>query len=190
MFKLKMSDKRSRRAITPIIATVLIIAVTLVAGVAIAGYVFGLFGAGTQTAQVQVLSTSVPSGVIAVKGWAYNGTNPTLGTVGIAIFCNNDSPDHAPASNGTVATLRFTNKGVVNTKVIGIALTFGGVTYAASFSGTAPQTGCTIASSGSLTMHLTRVSVATGVSVTAGGQFVGTITLSTGAQIPFTGAFL
>ena len=64
MFKLKMSDKRSRRAITPIIATVLIIAVTLVAGVAIAGYVFGLFGAGTQTAQVQVLSTSIPSGVI------------------------------------------------------------------------------------------------------------------------------
>ena len=188
MFKLKMSDKRSRRAITPIIATVLIIAVTLVAGVAIAGYVFGLFGAGTQTAQVQVLSTAVPSAVVAVNGYARNVTSPGSGVVGLAIYCTADG-DHFSGNGSNVATLRFTNKGVVNTKVIGIALTFGGVTYAASFSGTYPQTGCTIASSGSITMYLTRVSVATGVAVTAGGQFVGTITLSTGAQIPFTGAF-
>jgi flagellin-like protein len=177
----------STRAITPIIATVLIIAVTLVAGVAIAGYVFGLFGAGTQTAQVQILSTSVPSGVVAANGVARNGTDVSP-SVGIAIFCFSDAL-HPATQNGTVATLQFTNKGVANTKVIGITFTFGGVTYAASFSGTYPQTGCNLASAGTLTMYLTRVSVATGVSVTAGGQFVGSITLSTGAQIPFTGAF-
>jgi len=41
-----------RGGISPVLATVLLIAITLIASVAIAGFVFGLFGTFTSTAQV------------------------------------------------------------------------------------------------------------------------------------------
>src|SRR5438309_8345115 len=50
-----------RRAISPIVATVLIVAVTLVASVAIAGFVFGVFGTSTNSAQVAVTAASLRS---------------------------------------------------------------------------------------------------------------------------------
>ena len=139
-------------------------------------------------AQVRVLNVAIPSGVVAAKGWAYNGTNPSAGTAGLSIYCDNTF-SHPATQNGTVAQLRFSNIGVANSKIMVVALTFGGVTYFASFSGTYPQTGCTIASSGTLTMYLTRISVAPGVSATAGGQFVGSITLFDGAKVQFAGVF-
>src|SRR5689334_2143472 len=49
----------TRRAISPIIATVLIIAVTLIAAVAIGGFVFGIFGSSSSTAQVSVTSQNL-----------------------------------------------------------------------------------------------------------------------------------
>src|SRR5437870_10723917 len=52
---------RGRRAISPIVATVLIVAVTLVASVAIAGFVFGVFGTSTNSAQVAVTAASLRS---------------------------------------------------------------------------------------------------------------------------------
>jgi flagellin-like protein len=48
-----------RRAISPIIATVLIIAVTLIASVAIGGFVFGIFAQGQNSAQVAVTGTAL-----------------------------------------------------------------------------------------------------------------------------------
>jgi len=54
-----------RKAISPVLATVILIAITLIAAIAIAGFVFGLFGTFTKTAAV---SASVTSCV-------YNGTN-------------------------------------------------------------------------------------------------------------------
>src|SRR5260370_2592816 len=50
---------RKRRAISPIIATVLIIAVTLIASVAIGGFVFGIFAQGQNSAQVAVTGTAL-----------------------------------------------------------------------------------------------------------------------------------
>lgn len=47
-----------RRAISPILATVLLIAITLIASIAIAGFVFGLFGTFTSTAQVSAGTVS------------------------------------------------------------------------------------------------------------------------------------
>ena len=41
-----------RVAISPVLATVLLIAITLIASTAIAGFIFGLFGTFTSTAQV------------------------------------------------------------------------------------------------------------------------------------------
>ena len=55
---MKMQYGKERKAISPIIATVLIIAVTLIAAVAIAGFVFGIFSSGASTAQVAVTAIS------------------------------------------------------------------------------------------------------------------------------------
>ena len=48
-----------RRAISPVIATVLIIAVTLIASVAIGGFVFGIFAQGQNSARVAVTGTAL-----------------------------------------------------------------------------------------------------------------------------------
>jgi len=50
---LKGLEKRNHKAISPVLATVILIAITLIAAVAIAGFVFGLFGTFTKTAEVQ-----------------------------------------------------------------------------------------------------------------------------------------
>ena len=42
----------TRRGISPVLATVILIAITLIASVGIGGFVFGLFGTFTSTAQV------------------------------------------------------------------------------------------------------------------------------------------
>jgi len=50
---------RRRKAISPILATVILIAITLVAGVAIAGFAFGLFGTLGSSANVSVSAGTV-----------------------------------------------------------------------------------------------------------------------------------
>src|ERR1019366_2870651 len=52
---------QQRRAISPIIATVLIIAVTLIAAVAIGGFVFGIFGSASATANIAVTTVIAPA---------------------------------------------------------------------------------------------------------------------------------
>jgi flagellin-like protein len=53
--------KNKRKAISPVLATVILIAITLIAAIAIAGFVFGLFGSFTSTAQVSVTQTALVS---------------------------------------------------------------------------------------------------------------------------------
>src|SRR5437762_13354380 len=48
-----------RKTISPVISTVLIIAVTLIASVAIGGFVFGIFAQGQNSAQVAVTGTAL-----------------------------------------------------------------------------------------------------------------------------------
>jgi flagellin-like protein len=56
---------RKKKAISPILATVILIAITLIAAVAIAGFVFGLFGSFTASARVSVISANCAIGPIA-----------------------------------------------------------------------------------------------------------------------------
>lgn len=58
-----------RKAISPILAEVMLIAITLVAAVAISGFVFGMLGTYTNTAQIQIVSSScsVSKGVCSVS---------------------------------------------------------------------------------------------------------------------------
>ena len=50
-----------RKGISPVIATVILIAITLIAAIAIAGFVFGLFGSFTSSARVSGSATCTAS---------------------------------------------------------------------------------------------------------------------------------
>jgi len=58
--------RNKRKAISPVLATVILIAITLIAAIAIAGFVFGLFGSFTSSANVSAAvvscTTSNPGG--------------------------------------------------------------------------------------------------------------------------------
>ena len=56
---MQIVNSRKRKAISPVLATVILIAITLIAAIAIAGFVFGLFGTFTNNAQVSVTAVSV-----------------------------------------------------------------------------------------------------------------------------------
>jgi flagellin-like protein len=84
-----MQDKgrrKQRKAVSPVLATVILIAITLIAAVAIAGFVFGLFGSFTSTAQVSITNVSCSAGsrlctlTLTNSGTAstYSGTSGTI----------------------------------------------------------------------------------------------------------------
>ena len=54
---------RRRKGISPVLATVILIAITLIAAIAIAGFVFGLFGTFTSGANLQLSVVSCVHGV-------------------------------------------------------------------------------------------------------------------------------
>jgi len=56
----------NRKAISPVLATVILIAITLIAAIAIAGFVFGLFGTFTKTATVVGSTVSCTDGTPGV----------------------------------------------------------------------------------------------------------------------------
>ena len=76
---MKITTPGRRKAISPVLATVILIAITLIAAIAIAGFVFGLFGSFTSSAQVraQVTSCSV-GGKNCVITMANSGTSNTV----------------------------------------------------------------------------------------------------------------
>ena len=95
---------RQRKGISPIIATVLIIAATLIAFAAVAGYIFGLFGSSTKSAQAQVISESLTSGTSVA---------PTA------------------TSAGTL-TLSFSNSGGQSVTITSASVAIAGSTYSVS----------------------------------------------------------
>jgi len=94
--------KNKRKAISPVLATVILIAITLIAAIAIAGFVFGLFGSFTSTAQVSVTSSSMPSGTWATTGTV---TAANTGTANTAINAITLTYGGATCVPTTVATL-------------------------------------------------------------------------------------
>src|SRR2546427_7304057 len=98
----KLSSRR-RRAISPIIATVLIIAVTLIASVAVGGFVFGIFAQGQNSAQ------------IAVTGTALLALNFLSTNAGKTFTC---------ASSSSAAYLTLTNTGSGSSSIAAISLTW------------------------------------------------------------------
>src|SRR5208337_978130 len=54
-----VKKKNKRKAISPVLATVILIAITLIAAIAVAGFVFGLFGTFTSSATLSINSSTV-----------------------------------------------------------------------------------------------------------------------------------
>jgi flagellin-like protein len=109
-----------RKAITPIIATVLIIAVTLIAAVAIGGFVFGIFGSATSVAQVTVVGASL---------------SHTLTVTSLAATCS---------ATGSGSYLQLSNTGTASTVASTLSMTYGGNTYTSTL-----PTSCTVGSGSS-----------------------------------------
>jgi len=67
MFTISTKRAKSKRAISPVIATIILVAITIVIAVAVAGWVFGLFGNYSKTA----------NGVTVVSGLSTCGATTT-----------------------------------------------------------------------------------------------------------------
>lgn len=75
--------RHERKAISPIVATVLIVAATLIAFAAVAGYVFGLFGSATSSGTPQTVGESLASGASSAAG--FNVTLTNSGGAGVTL---------------------------------------------------------------------------------------------------------
>ena len=153
---MKINSARRRKAISPVLATVILIAITLIAAIAIAGFVFGLFGSFTSTARITV------SAVQFYPGAAGIGVAP-------------------PAS-----TVLVLNTGTSNANVNSMSLTYGGQTCAPAVTGAPVQITAGVAPGITLT-----VTAGTCTAASAPGQaYSGTLALSNGGQVPFSGIFV
>ena len=160
-----------RRAISPIIATVLIIAVTLIASVAIGGFVFGIFSQGQNSA------------LVAVTGTALLASAFTANAAPTTFSCVTTSP--------TIPYLTVTNTGSGSAAIASVSITWAGTNNAFSAAAT-----CNIGASGTTSAtsylnfaaasHLTATGATAGL---AGQTYTGTITLTNGAQLLFTGTW-
>ena len=98
MFTISTKRAKSKRAISPVIATIILVAITIVIAVAVAGWVFGLFGNYSKTANgvtvVSGLSTCSRStcyivlsdqgaNSVSVVGASVNG--PSFSTVSASV---------------------------------------------------------------------------------------------------------
>ena len=160
--------RHKRGAISPIIATVLIIAVALIASVATGGFVFGIFAQGQNSALVAVTGTSL----LAADFTA----NPAATT----FACVTSAP--------TIPYVTVTNTGSGTASIASVSVTWAGTNNAFT-----PAGGCTVGASGttSSTSYLDFAAAsdltATGAtSAIAGQTYTGTITLTNGAQLLFT----
>src|SRR5271163_2258331 len=103
-----MRFSRRRNAISPIIATVLIIAVTLISAVSIGGFVFGMFGSDSNSARVQITGISLVGTTLAGGS---NSASPTC------------------ATGGAANSIILTNTGTAPAAATAISITFGGAVY-------------------------------------------------------------
>ncbi len=162
-----------RKAISPIIATVLIIAVTLIAAVAIGGFVFGIFGSSSNSSEVQVTSIALTAALI----------NAGSGTTS--------------CQTGSIAnSLGLSNTGTSAASVTAATITYGGSVYTWNL----VSLGCSVTpagETGSLSvgnpLYLTLSGAASPAfpgGASSGASYTGTVTMSNGAILIFAGTFI
>jgi flagellin-like protein len=151
----------SRRGISNVVATIILIAVAIALAVAVAVWVFGLAGGAAKTAtlQIQAMSLSASSGTLTLMV-----NNPSSGTIAINAFTLGGlTCTLASSSNNQPVVIPGGAQGE-------LTITISGTTASASFNGgTSSSFTCT----GSQT-------------ITPGVQYSGTIITTSGQQYPFT----
>lgn len=107
--------KRARQGVSAITASIILIAVAIALSVATVGWVFGLFGAYTQRAQIIVMNdTLTPTGTLRVSfknvgGVADTVTSVQIGTEDLSIPA--DDAERLIPSNAGQKTITFTDGG-------------------------------------------------------------------------------
>lgn len=167
---MKILKANERKAISPIIATVLIIAATLIAFAAIGGYVFGIFGSGSSTANVQVVS-------VAMKAADFTTAATTAAT-----------PTCGAAVNDYIT---MTNTGTAGTTITGASITWAGATKSYTMTGT-----CTVGAAGVTGVNGATTSLLWGantnlaVAAVSGQSYSVQVTLSNGAILTYQSTWL
>lgn len=95
--------KNSKKAVTPVIATIILIAATIVLALVVGAYTFGLFGSNVKT--VTLASATLYAGTNSTSR-ASNGGN--LGTSYFVFALNN------PGSSSTVTSVTMTGSGIAS----------------------------------------------------------------------------
>jgi flagellin-like protein len=157
-----------RKAISPIIATVLIIAVTLIAAVAIGGFVFGIFGSSSNSAQVQVTGIALVGATLA----AGSGADGSPGC----------------ATGAAANSITLTNTGTAAAAATSMSITYGGAVYTFAITGACTVTPAGLASGNPMTITMAATDLVTGA--TSGASYTGTVTMSNGAILVFAGTFI
>ncbi|HEV2389999.1 MAG TPA: archaellin/type IV pilin N-terminal domain-containing protein [Nitrososphaerales archaeon] len=157
--------KSTRRAISPLIATVVIIATTLIASVAISGFVYGFSSSAENNALVEVTGIMIP-------------TTVNLGVT--VVVC---SPNSGNSFGGYV---QLYNSGTVATYVNSLVFTYAGVTLSVAPSGI-PGVSCTVPPESSL--YLLVISLPVSLSSPVGSPYTGYVSTSNGADVLFLGSF-
>jgi flagellin-like protein len=175
--KIRNGIYAQRKAISPIIATVLIIAVTLIAAVAIGGFVFGIFGSASATANVQVTGAVAPAA--------------SFGTVAADLTAYTCASTPPTAASPATPYIVLANTGTASASVTGVTITWAGASNVFT-----PTATCTVGAAGATavtaaaTMYLAlTLTPKLTVAPVSGQTYSITVTLSNGASVLYTGTF-
>jgi hypothetical protein len=153
-----------------ILAMVITVVVAVIASVAVSGFVFGTFEQAQHPPQILVTGVS-----LSASYFLAGGTTTTF-------TC---------AASSSAATVSLTNAGSGSGTVVGVM-----ITWAGSDNAFTPSGACKIGAAGSSTStayvtfpSTSKLSSRGAVDATPGQPFTGTISLSNGAQLLFTGVW-
>ena len=150
----------NRKGISPVLATVILIAITLIAAIAVIGFVFGLFGQFQNPPQVTASSSLSSQSGISGGVTLYNSGSSPASVVGISLTYNGQSCKAVYSSSGsTVAP-----SGSLYLELQAGSFNPGSSAYNCGQSGTTST-------------------------ASPGMAYSGQIALAGGAQIPITGVF-
>jgi len=154
---MRIIPTNKRKAISPVLATVILIAITLIAAIAIAGFVFGLFGTFTSTARVQASVTSC----------VLNGAAPNHE------YCNLILTNSGNANTNAVGACSLTFGGA----------SYGGYSAATLAAAVSPGAAVTITAGSSATLIC---QAGSGGGAGAGSQVTGSVILANGGNALFS----
>jgi hypothetical protein len=145
---------------------VLIIAVTLIAAVAIGGFVFGIFGSSSATANVSVTASN-----FAAASWPAGGPSGTVTCI---------------STGETGQYLTLTNSGTAAGTVTGLTISWAGKTNSLTI-----PAGCNVGAAGSAsaTLYLAIASPELSIAASSGQTYSLTVTMSNGAGLLYTGTW-